>query len=133
MREINIKRQEYHALIHEMRLSDQESFYKYSRMTPARFDDLLSLLGPAITRQHTNFKTPISPGERLVVTLRFLATFGIMAVKFRVFRRLIIAYPEKVVKIIKAACGLHYYLKISDIRSTSLSARQYHPAGYVDH
>ena len=116
-----------------MRLSDQESFYKYSRMTPARFDDLLSLVGPAITRQHTNFKTPISPGERLVVTLRFLATFGIMAAKFRVFRRLIIAYPEKVVKITKAACGLHYYLKISDIRSTSLSARQYCPAGYVDH
>ena len=35
---------------------------------------LLSLVGPAITRQHTNFRTPISPGERLAVTLRFLAT-----------------------------------------------------------
>ena len=35
---------------------------------------LLSLVGPAITHQHTNFRTPTSPGERLAVTLRFLAT-----------------------------------------------------------
>ena len=77
MRKINIKRSkkgEYHALIQEMRLSDQESFYKYFRITPARFDELLRIVGPEITRQHTNFRSPISPGERLAVTLRFLAT-----------------------------------------------------------
>ena len=77
VRKINIKRSErgeYHALIQEMRLSDQGSFYKYFRMTPDRFDELLSIVGPVITRQHTNFRSPISPGERLAVTLRFLAT-----------------------------------------------------------
>ena len=40
---------EYHALIHEMRLVDHSSFYKYFHMTPMRFDDLLSRVGPAIT------------------------------------------------------------------------------------
>lgn len=77
VRKINIERRlkgEYHALIQEMRLSDHESFYKYFRMVPSRFDHLLSLVGPAITRQQTNFRSPISPGERLAVTLRYLAT-----------------------------------------------------------
>ena len=57
-----------------MRLSDRDSFYKYFRMTPSRFDHLLSLIGPQITRQHTNFRSPISGAERLAVTLRFLTT-----------------------------------------------------------
>jgi hypothetical protein len=60
-------------------------------------------------------------------------TFGIMAAKFRIFRRPIIADPDKVTSITKAACCLHNYLKISDIRSTSRNSRQYCPVGYVDH
>ena len=66
VRKINMKRHErgeYHALIQEMRLSDSESFYKYFRMTPGRFDELLCTVDPTITRQTTNFRTPISPGE----------------------------------------------------------------------
>ena len=59
-------------------------------------------------------------------------TFGIMAAKFRIFRRPIIAYPEKVTKITKAACALHNYLKVSDIRISS-PTKQYCPAAYVDH
>ena len=77
MRKINIKRREkgeYHALIQEMRLSDQDSFYKYFRMSPQRFDHLLGIVGPELTRQPTNFRSPISPGATLAVTLRFLAT-----------------------------------------------------------
>ena len=77
VRKIYIKRREkgeYHALIQEMRLSDHDSFYKYFRMSPQRFDQLLAIVGPALTRQRTNFRSPISPGERLAVTLRFLAT-----------------------------------------------------------
>ena len=65
---------EYHALIHEMRLVDHSSFYKYFHMTPMRFDGLLSRVGPAITRQVTQMRCPISPGERLAVTLRYLVT-----------------------------------------------------------
>ena len=60
-------------------------------------------------------------------------TFGIMATKFRVFRRPIIASPEKVTSITKAACSLHNYLKISEARSNTTSNRPYCPPGYIDH
>ena len=57
-------------------------------------------------------------------------TFGILTTKFRIFRRPIIAHPEKVTQITKAACVLHNYL-ISEV---------IHPQGniapqgmYVDH
>ena len=65
---------EFHSLIQEMRLSDHDSFFKYFRMSPSRFDHLLSLIGPKIQRQNTNLRSAISPAERLAVTLRFLAT-----------------------------------------------------------
>ena len=65
---------EYHTLISEMRLVDHESFHKYFHMSPMMFDDLLSRIGPAITKQTTQFRCPISAGERLAVTLRYLVT-----------------------------------------------------------
>ena len=43
-------------------------------MSPHRFDHLLSLIEPFITKKSTNFREPISAGERLSLTLRFLAT-----------------------------------------------------------
>ena len=59
-------------------------------------------------------------------------TFGILAAKFRVFRRLI-AGADKVTKITMAACVLHNYLKITDMRNPASSSRLYCPPGYVDH
>ena len=50
------KKGEYNSLINEMRLFDHESFYKYFRMTPSRFDHLLSLIGPCITKESTTFR-----------------------------------------------------------------------------
>ena len=67
-------RGEYHSLVNEMRLTDHQSFYKYFHMSPERFAHLLSLVGPAITRQTTTFREPISAGERLAITLRYLVT-----------------------------------------------------------
>ena len=60
-------------------------------------------------------------------------TFGILAAKFRVFGRPIIAIADKVTKITKAACVLHNYLKITDMRNPASSSRLYCPPGYVDH
>lgn len=57
-----------------MRLTDNESFYRYFYMTPQCFDALLSIIGPSITRKTTNMRSPITPGERLAVTLRYLTT-----------------------------------------------------------
>ena len=44
------------------------STYKYFRMTPARFDSLLSLVGPAILWQ-TKISISCTPGEKVAVTI----------------------------------------------------------------
>ena len=43
-------------------------------MSPERFDHLLSLVEPLLNLKKTNYRVPISPGERLALTLRYLAT-----------------------------------------------------------
>ncbi|KAK8755127.1 hypothetical protein V5799_002171 [Amblyomma americanum] len=66
---------EYHHLVQELRQSDPEYHFKYFRMTKASFDKLLGLIYERILHPPTH-RRPISPGERLAVTLRFLATGG---------------------------------------------------------
>ena len=43
-------------------------------MSPERYDHLLSLADPLISNLATRFRNPISPSERLAVTLCYLAT-----------------------------------------------------------
>ena len=43
-------------------------------MSPERFDHLENMLKPLITKQSTNFREDTSAGERLSLTLRFLAS-----------------------------------------------------------
>ena len=43
-------------------------------MSPEKFDHLLSIVGPHITRENTNFRKSIAANERLAVALRFLAS-----------------------------------------------------------
>jgi len=45
-----------------MHENDNESFYKYFRMTPERFDNLL-LVGPMLTKKSL-YREPISADER---------------------------------------------------------------------
>lgn len=76
---------EYHHLVQELRHSDPEYHFKYFRMTKASFDKLLSLVYHRLVHPPTH-RRPISPAERLAVTLRFLATGGSMediALSFR--------------------------------------------------
>lgn len=53
--------------------SDPEMFFKYCRMTPGKFDYLLKCVSPLITHSGV-CRESVSPGERLSVTLRYLAT-----------------------------------------------------------
>ena len=64
----------YHQLVQELRLSDEASYRHFVRMDAATFNQLLTRVGPLITFQDTNMREAISPGERLALTLRFLAT-----------------------------------------------------------
>ena len=55
-------------------LKFQCCLHRYLRMSPERFEHLLQLVGPKLTKQNTQFRTAISAEERLIVTLRFLAS-----------------------------------------------------------
>ena len=43
-------------------------------MSPERFEHLLTLVGRLIKKKTTNMRTPLSPVERLTITLRLLAS-----------------------------------------------------------
>ena len=60
-------------LLNELEV-DAPSYRKYMRMDQHHFQDLMTRVAPAIARQNTNFHDAISVGERLALTLRFLAT-----------------------------------------------------------
>jgi len=64
----------YPNLCRELRSEDTPAFANFARFAPQAFDNLLNLVTPLIRRQNTNFRDCITPGERLMVTLRFLAT-----------------------------------------------------------
>ncbi|XP_035225151.1 uncharacterized protein LOC118197725, partial [Stegodyphus dumicola] len=69
VRPIYLNRQDQGAqqnLINEMRLQDTESFFNFFRMTPQKFDELLSVVGPRITMKATSFRNPISAQERKI-------------------------------------------------------------------
>ena len=64
----------YHQLVRELKMGDECSYRNFLRMDPATFELLLSEVGPLITYQDTKMCKAITPGERLALTLRFLAT-----------------------------------------------------------
>ena len=63
----------YHQLIKELQL-DTSSYCNFLRMDSSSFEELLQKVGPKITFKDTNMRQAIPAGERLAVTLRFLAT-----------------------------------------------------------
>ena len=64
----------YHTLLQELKQEDRNSFLNFLRMSPGIFASLLTKVSPKIKRKITSFRKPISPGMRLAITLRFLAT-----------------------------------------------------------
>lgn len=56
-------------------------YARFTRMSPERFEDLLTLVGPFIAKKPCGSMNSISEAERLMVTLRYLAT-GDSAVSF---------------------------------------------------
>ncbi|XP_064635780.1 uncharacterized protein LOC135492963 [Lineus longissimus] len=76
VREIFARRWEqgdFNNLVREMELGDHTYFFKYLRLTPPLLEELLQLVGPSLQHHHTN-RTPIDPKQRLVLTLRYLAS-----------------------------------------------------------
>ncbi|XP_069582598.1 uncharacterized protein [Ranitomeya imitator] len=63
----------YHTLNGELNVNP-DKFPEYTRMSQDSFRDLLGCVQGAIRRQDTQLRRAIPAGERLLVTLRFLAT-----------------------------------------------------------
>ncbi|XP_040207240.1 protein SLX4IP isoform X1 [Rana temporaria] len=63
----------FHTVYLELRKYPKK-FHEYARMSVTTFDELLEVVRPQLTRASTNMRASISPEERLLVTLRYLAT-----------------------------------------------------------
>lgn len=64
----------YAKLLVELRAEEPNLYRNFVRMTSEQFDHLLCLVTPYIQKQDTNMRKSISAGERLMLTLRYLAT-----------------------------------------------------------
>jgi len=64
----------YDQLLVELRNEDQKAFKNFMRMPPEMFDELLTRMGPRISKQNTNYREALEPGLKLAVTLRHLAS-----------------------------------------------------------
>lgn len=60
---------EFHTLFRRLQ-DDERKFYKYYRMTPDKFNELLELVRIPLSKQNTKFRQSISAHERLTVFLR---------------------------------------------------------------
>lgn len=61
-------------LCRELELDETSDFKNFARLFPTQFNTLKELISPIIQRRNTNYRDCISVGERLMITLRFLAT-----------------------------------------------------------
>ncbi|XP_042897245.2 uncharacterized protein [Parasteatoda tepidariorum] len=64
----------YENLLRKLALEDQESYRRFLRMDTESFEYLLERIEPLISRQDTHMRKAIPAGERLAITLRYLAT-----------------------------------------------------------
>jgi hypothetical protein len=64
----------YDQLMMELERESHGDFKGYMRMEPVMFHELVDRLTPRIQKRKTNCRSPLSPGLRLAVTLRYLAT-----------------------------------------------------------
>ncbi|XP_069603217.1 uncharacterized protein [Ranitomeya imitator] len=71
--EVRESRGAYHCLFGELN-DNREKYFEYTRMSQESFRYLLRRVEGSISRQDTQLRRAISAEERLLVTLRFLAT-----------------------------------------------------------
>ena len=64
----------YANLCRELEVGDMSAFTNFTRLSPVLFHHLEDLVRPLIQKTNTNYRDCISAGERLMITLRFLAT-----------------------------------------------------------
>lgn len=61
-------------LLKEIAIEDPESYKNFMRLSPSKFEELLTLVAPKVTKSKTFMRTPVSPRLKLEVTLRYIAS-----------------------------------------------------------
>ena len=87
----------------ELYATDIPGFTNYMRMTPEFFEMIKTRLEPCLARQATNYRAPISVGEKLALTIRYLATgesCTSLSCQFRVGRSTLSKFLPEVCRVI---------------------------------
>jgi len=99
---------EYHHLYPQLR-EDEDKFFEYFRMSIATFDLLLSKISHRL--QKRSIRQAITPEERLVLTLRYLATgnsFASLSFSFRIAKCTVCLIVRECCRIIVEELGPQY-------------------------
>ncbi|XP_057314888.1 uncharacterized protein LOC130656061 [Hydractinia symbiolongicarpus] len=112
-----------------LNLPEHKTTSSKSKLPPVLIGDDIFALKPWLTKpfplKYLSFEERIY-NYRLSRARRTIEnTFGILAAKWRIFRRPIKAKPTKIERIIKATVCLHNYLRLTD-------GPKYTPSGFVD-
>ena len=94
----------YHNIMAELYATDIPGFTNFGRMTPQFFEMIRTRLEPHLARQANNYRAPISVGEKLAITLRFLATgesYTSLSCQFRVGRSTISKFLPEVCRVMQ--------------------------------
>ena len=98
------ERRAYHNIMADLYATDIPGFTNYMRMTPKVFEMMKTRLEPHLARQATNYRAPISVGEKLALTIRYLATgesYTSLSCLFRVGRSTISKFLPEVCRAIQ--------------------------------
>ena len=114
-------------LVQELLVEDTKTYMEMMRMNYESFKEILRFIEPYITPKHSTIETKtVSPAERLVLTIRFLATgetFRSLHFQFRIGERAISYITEEVTEAIVRYLGKEHiktpsnseeWLKISE-------------------
>ena len=91
----------YHNIMGELYATDIPGFTNFMRMTPEVFEMIKTRLEPRLARQATNYRAPISVGEKLALTIRYMATgesYISLSCQFRVGRSTISKFLSEVLQ-----------------------------------
>ena len=94
----------YHNIMADLYATDIPGFTNYMRMTPEFFEMIKTRLEPRLAMQATNYRVPISVGEKLALTIRYLATgesYTSLSCQFRVGRSTISKFLPEVCRAIQ--------------------------------
>lgn len=96
----------------------RSSFKNFLRMTSTDLENLIQFIGPSIQKKNTNFRNAISVTERLVITLRFLATgeyYQSLMYLFKVSKQAISVIIPKTCEALISALNTYVKVKLNII------------------